>query len=144
MIERYENTIVRTVCGLMVPLIQLFALYVIFHGHYGPGGGFQGGVLFAVSIILLRLSLGEEASSSRFPTKLAVVLASTGMLVYMIAGLVPMALGGSFLNYEYLPVPGVSGAEARYLGIAVVEIGIALAVCGTMVLLFDVLARGKQ
>lgn len=144
MIERYENIIVRTVCSLMVPLIQLFALYVIFHGHYGPGGGFQGGVLFAVGIILLRLSLGEVASSSMFPTKLAVVLASVGMLVYIMAGLVPMALGGSFLDYEYLPAPGISGADSRYLGIAVVEIGIALAVCGTMVLLFDVLVRGKQ
>jgi len=128
----------------MAPLIQLFALYVVFHGHYGPGGGFQGGVLFAVSIILLRLSMGREATGSKFSTRLAMALASVGMLVYTMAGLVPMAMAGAFLDYEFLPVPGVSGADLRYLGIAVVEISIALAVCGTMVLLFDVLAGGRQ
>ncbi|MBE0599512.1 MAG: MnhB domain-containing protein, partial [Desulfuromonadales bacterium] len=26
----------------MIPFTQLFGLYVIVHGHYSPGGGFQG------------------------------------------------------------------------------------------------------
>ncbi len=144
MIERYENIIIRIVCSVMVPFIQLFALYVVLHGHYGPGGGFQGGVLFAVSIILLRLYLGGEESYRKFPTKLATVLAASGMLVYVLAGLVPMVTGGAFLDYGYLSIPGGAGADLRFLGITIVEVGIALAVCGTMVLLFDVLAGGRE
>jgi len=144
MIGRYENVIIQIACCVMVPFIQLFALYVILHGHYGPGGGFQGGVILAVSIILMRLYLGKEASSQKFSPKLAAVLGATGMLVFMLAGLIPLATGGMFLDYAYLPIPGVSGASLRYLGILIVEIGIGMAVFGTLVLLYDNLVEGKR
>jgi len=144
MIERHESVIVRSVCIVMVPFIQLFGLYVIVHGHYGPGGGFQGGVILAVSIILLRICLGKEVSYKKFPPKLAAVLAPAGMLLFMLIGLIPLATGGMFLDYAYLPIPGISGAALRFLGILIVEVGIGLAVFGTLVLLFDNLAGGKQ
>jgi multicomponent Na+:H+ antiporter subunit B len=137
MTGRYENVIVQVVCGVLTPFIQLFALYVIFHGHYGPGGGFQGGVLLAVSIMLSRLYLGKEVSHQKFPPKLALALGAIGMLVFALAGVIPMATGGMFLDYEYLPITWVSGASLRHLGILIVEIGIALAVFGTLVLIFD-------
>jgi len=135
--QRYQSIIIQTICSLLIPFIQLFAIYVIMHGHYGPGGGFQGGVLLAVSILLQRLYLGKEASYQKFPPKLALVLASIGMLIFGLAGIIPLAFGGSFLDYAYLPIPGVSGAEMRYLGILIVELGIGLAVFGTLVLIFD-------
>ena len=135
--QRYQSIIVQTICSLLIPFIQLFALYVIFHGHYGPGGGFQGGVLLAVSIILQRLYLGNEVSYQKFPPKMAPALAAVGMLIFGLAGIIPMVAGGSFLDYGYLPIPWVSGAELRYLGILIVEVGIGLAVFGTLVLIFD-------
>ena len=135
--DQYKSIIVQTVCSLIIPFIQIFALYVIFHGHYGPGGGFQGGVLLAVSIILQRLYLGEEASFKRFPKALAPSLSAIGMIIFGLAGVLPMLAGGSFLDYGYLVIPGVSGAELRSLGILIVEIGIGLAVFGTLVLIFD-------
>ena len=144
MLERYENVIIQVACCVMIPFLQLFALYVIFHGHYGPGGGFQGGTILAVSIILLRLCLGKEVSSKKFPPKLAAALAAIGMLVFMLAGLLPMTTGGMFLDYEHLPIPGISGATLRYLGILIVEAGIAMTVFGTLVLMFDNLVEGKQ
>lgn len=141
MIDRYESPIVQVVCSVLTPFIQLFALYVIMHGHYGPGGGFQGGVLLAVSIMLSRLYLGKEVSHRNFPPKLAVALAAIGMLLFVLAGLIPMVTGGVFLDYAYLPIPWVSGATLRYLGILIVEMGIALAVFGTLVLVFDKLVE---
>ena len=137
MIERHESVIVQIVCSAIVPFIQLFALYVIVHGHYGPGGGFQGGVILAVSVILLRLCLGREVSYQKFPPKRAYILGTIGMLVFMLVGLIPRATGGMFLDYEHLPIPGISGATLRYFGILLVEVGIGLAVFGTLVLLFD-------
>ena len=133
----YQSIIVQTVCSLLIPFIQLFALYVIIHGHYGPGGGFQGGVLLGVSIILQRLYLGARISYRKFPPKLALALSATGMLVFGLAGVVPMAVGGAFLDYGSLPIFWVHGAELRALGILIVEIGIGLAVFGTLVLIFD-------
>jgi len=134
---RYQSIIVQTVCSLIIPFIQLFALYVIFHGHYGPGGGFQGGVLLAVSIILQRLYLGTKAAYPKFSPKAAPILATIGMLIFTLAGVIPMITGGAFLDYGNLPIPWMHGAELRYLGILIVEIGIGLAVFGTLVLIFD-------
>lgn len=137
MIKRHESIIIQITSNAMVPFIQLFALYVIFHGHYGPGGGFQGGVLLAVSIILMRLYLGKETARRKFPTKLAAALAAIGIIIFMLTGLIPMTTGGAFLDYGYLPIPGLSGAALRSSGILIIEIGIALAVFGTLVLMFD-------
>ncbi|MFC1967700.1 MnhB domain-containing protein [Chloroflexota bacterium] len=137
MIKKHDSIIINLTCSAMVPLIQLFALYVVFHGHYGPGGGFQGGVLLGVSIILTRLYLGKEESYKKFPPRLAMALGAVGLLIYGLTGLIPMFFGGEFLNYAYLPIPWLHGAELRYYGILIVEIGIALGVFGTVVLIFD-------
>ena len=144
MIERYDSVVIEVVARAMVPPVQVFALYVITHGHYGPGGGFQGGVILAVSVLLLRLSLGKARSDQLFPPVLANCLAAIGMLIYVLAGLVPLLLGAEFLNYAYLPVPGVSGPALRSTGILIVELGIGLSVCGTMVTIFDWLTRSGR
>jgi len=137
MITRYESPIVEIVCRVIVPFVQVFALYVITHGHYGPGGGFQGGVILAASFILLRLSLGRELAHQKLPPRLAIGLGAFGVLLYGLTGLVPLFSGGQYLDYGHLPIPGVSGAELRYLGILIVEIGIAFGVMGIMVGIFD-------
>jgi multicomponent Na+:H+ antiporter subunit B len=81
--------------------------------------------------------MGREISYRKFSPRLALVLAAVGMLVFGLSGIVTMFTGGSFLDYVYLPITWVSGAELRSLGILVVEIGIGLAVFGTLVLIFD-------
>lgn len=140
--ERYGNLIIEGVTRLMVPLIQIFALYVITHGHYGPGGGFQGGVVLAASMMLSRLALGEKYEHRRFPPHLAAALATAGLLLFAVVGLLPMWRGAPFLDYASLPIPDVSGPELRYLGILIVELGIGMAVWGTLVILFDHLLGG--
>src|SRR5665811_487066 len=79
---RYESVIVDLAVRILVPFIQIFALYVVTHGHYSPGGGFQGGAILAASILLLRLSLGQEHAARRFPTKVMLPLGGLGVLIY--------------------------------------------------------------
>ena len=141
MITRYENIVVDLICRAMVPFIVLFALYVITHGHYSPGGGFQGGAILAASVMLLRLSMGKERPSGKFPPKLAPILGAIGLLIYAGTGLAALLWGGMYLDYAYLPIPGVSGASLRYFGILIVEIGIALAVFGILFSIFHYLAE---
>lgn len=138
-----ENIVVEGVSSVLVPFIQIFALYVITHGHYGPGGGFQGGVILAASMMLLRLSLGEEYEHRRFSPILARVVATVGILIYAVAGLLPLVWGGNFLDYAHLPIPGLSPVELRYHGILIVETGVGMVVWGTLVVLFDHLIESE-
>ncbi len=144
MLQRSESIIVSVICSIMVPFIQIFGIYVVFYAHYGAGGGFQGGVILAVSIILQRLYLGREASFSKFPAQTALVLAAGGMLAYVLAGFIPVIAGSGFLDYAYFPIPGLSGATLRYISIYAIEVFIAAGVFGTLVLMFDVIAGGSE
>jgi multicomponent Na+:H+ antiporter subunit B len=138
MIGAYPSEVARTVAAVLSPFIMVFGLYVIAHGHYGPGGGFAGGVALAVGIIMLRVTVAEEASGRVFPPPAAVAVGGVGMILFTLSGLVPLAAGGGFLDYAAVPL-GVADATLRYLGILVVEVAVGLAVLGAMVLVFDVL-----
>lgn len=143
MIERHDSTIVTTFVRLLVPLAQLFALYVLVHGHESPGGGFQAGVILAASYILLALALGREALDRRVNERLGLALAAAGVLVYTVTGIVGMVLGRALLDYAALPLP-VPPARARFFGILFVETGIAVAVAATLVVLFCRLADTER
>jgi multicomponent Na+:H+ antiporter subunit B len=142
MTSRFESKFLEVVTVSMVPLIQVFAFYIITHGHYSPGGGFQGGVMLAASIILLRISLGEE-SYRRFPRAAGVYLAGIGALAFALLGFASQLFGGNFLEYAYA-VPGMDAVELRYWGIFFAEVFIGLLVWGALVAIFDALVTGGE
>jgi multicomponent Na+:H+ antiporter subunit B len=123
-------------------LIQIFAFYVIFHGHYSPGGGFQGGALLAASILLLRMSEGKESSQSQFPSSWGIPLGVMGVSIFAGVGCVALVNSGSYLDYGMLPFSPLDLPGARSLGILVIEVGVGLAVMATLVSIFDDLSEG--
>jgi len=135
----HPSEVVRVVCAILSPFIAIFGLYIVAHGHYGPGGGFAGGVFVAVAVILPRITLPEEIAYRVFPPSIGPVAGATGLLLFLACGLAPMLAGGAFLDYAALEIPGMEPARVRYLGILIVEIGVGIAVLGAMVLIFDVL-----
>jgi multicomponent Na+:H+ antiporter subunit B len=135
----YPSVVVRVVCALLSPFILVFGLYIVAHGHYGPGGGFAGGVFLAVAVILPRLTLPERLSYRLVPVEAGPIAGGVGMLLFLLAGVLPMLFGGAFLDYGAVEIAGVEPARMRYLGILVVEVGVGLAVFGAMVTIFDVL-----
>jgi len=143
MIGREESVIVHVVTRIMVPLIQIFALYIVFHGHYSPGGGFQGGALLAGSVLLQRVVLGRERSQPGFSSRFGTPFGVGGLLVYAGVGFVALACGGHFLQYDRLPL-GLDPVWLRNTGILIVEIGIAFVVMGTLVSIFDDLAGRER
>ena len=138
MIERHDSIIVVSFVRILVPLVQLFALYVLAYGHYGPGGGFQAGVLLAATYILTALALGREAFQRRVNERICMALAAGGVLLYLATGVAGMN-ASTFLDYSVLPLP-VSAVKARYFGILFIETGVAAGVAATLVLLFARLA----
>ncbi len=144
MSDPYESIFVHVVTKAMVPMIQIFAFYVITHGHYSPGGGFQGGVMLAASTILLRLALGRDESFRRFPPDWGALLAGGGTLLFAILGVIPLFFGGNFLDYHYVPIPGVDPVGLRYWGILLAEVFIGFLVWGALVAIYDALSGGGR
>jgi multicomponent Na+:H+ antiporter subunit B len=141
MIGSYPSEVVRVVCALLSPFIALFGIYVIVHGHYGPGGGFAGGVFVAMGAILPRLTLDEDMAYRIVPTTAGPLAGGLGMLLFLVVGTVPLLLGGPFLDYGAIEIAGIEPSRMRYLGILVVEVAVGLAVFGALLLLFDVLTE---
>lgn len=142
MISYKSNPIILMVSRMVSPFIMLFALYVIFHGHYSPGGGFQGGTILAASLLLMRLSAGREIAQLQFKSTLGTPLGSVGVLIYFGTGFWAMLSGGEFLNYRFLPFAGLTVPELRSIGILMVEIGVGLAVMAILVAIYDDLLEG--
>ena len=140
MIVQYENVIIKTICRLMVPFIQIYALVVIVHGHYSPGGGFQGGVILGASFILLIVAYGLEETRRRISLKTLTILACSGLFLYSGIGALALLMGGNFLDYGKLPLPLASIAKIRAMGILGVEIGVGLGVMAIMISIFLVIA----
>ena len=137
MIRESDDVIVKTLARLLMPFIVVYALYVVMHGHYSPGGGFQGGVILAAGFVLLVISHGIKQTRRRMSEKLAGVISSVGVFIYGGIGVVCLILGGNYLDYGKLSrILKVTPAEARSLGILGVEIGVALAVMAVMCTIF--------
>jgi len=134
----YEDTIIRFITRAMTPFLQLFALYVIAHGHHSPGGGFQGGVILGATFILLAISYDLKLVVQTFTEKTALILANIGLLIYSGTGALCLLLGGNFLDYSTLAkiIPGATTVTARSHGIMMVEIGVALAVMAIIVIIY--------
>ncbi len=134
----HQTLIVKTVCRLMIPFIQIFALYVIAHGHHSPGGGFQGGVILGSSFILLALSFDVKTVLSRMKEKSNLILLAVGVLLYSGIGALCILLEKNFLDYSALApiLPGADEIIARSHGILGVEIGVAITVMCAMIAIY--------
>ena len=137
-----DQVVLRIITKLLAPLIMLFGLYVQFHGDFGPGGGFQAGVIFAAAIILYGLVFGLDAARAVIPPSSLRILVPLGVLLYAGTGVLTLLLGENFLSYNAL-VPSDT-AKGQHYGIIAVELGVGITVASVMILLFFSFAgRGK-
>ncbi len=133
--------ILKVVTRLIIPLILLFALYVQFHGDFGPGGGFQAGVIFAAGFILYGLVFDLDHAREVAPPALLPVLMTVGVLIYAGVGVFGLLLSGQFLEYNVLAADPVHG---QHLGIMLIELGVGITVAAVMVAIFFAFAgRGR-
>ena len=140
-----HDLIIKTVCRLLIPFVQLFALYVIAHGHHSPGGGFQGGVILGASIIVLAISHDLRTALQRIREKLDALLCAVGVLIYAGTGALCLLLGLNFLDYKALAdVLHVDPIMARSHGILIVEIGVGVAVMCTMIWIYNNVSSGGK
>ena len=136
-VEAEPDLIVTNTVRLVVPIIQIFAFYVLAHGHVSPGGGFQGGVVMGASFILLALAWDLDFALLRVSQSKCIIIAALGIVIYAGIGFLSMLLGGEFLDYAELEkVLPVSREMARYHAMLGVEIGVGFTVTAIMFALY--------
>ena len=137
----YKNPILRVCTKVLFAPIILFGLYVQFHGDFGPGGGFQAGVIIASAFILYSMVFGLNEGKQLLPEKMNLFLLALGALIYGGVGIISMLLGENFLSYNIL---GTSAQSGQHIGILLVEFGVGLTVCNVMISLFNSFAGYKS
>lgn len=140
-----SDLIIKTVCRILIPFIQIYAMYVVAHGDFSPGGGFQGGVIFGSSLILLAISYDLKILVKRIKEKVLGIFAAVGVLIYVGIAAICMPMGGNFLNYAKLAplLPG-DPHHVRALGMLGVEIGVGIAVTAVMAIIYiNIVSEGR-
>jgi multicomponent Na+:H+ antiporter subunit B len=128
-----EKIILRVISKFLIPYILLFAIYVQWHGDFGPGGGFQAGVIFATGFILYALIFGVATVRDVIPAKATRALLAIGVLLYASVGIAGMLMGGKFLDYNVLASTPTAG---QHIGILLVELGVGITVAAAMITIF--------
>jgi len=136
-----RQVVLRVVGKLLIPYMLMFALYVQFHGDFGPGGGFQAGVITAASVIFYALIYGLPAARRVVPEAVVESMIALGALVYLGVGFAGLALGGNFLDYFVLDRDAVAG---QHRGIFWVEVGVLITVAGVMLKIFYMFAGRRR
>jgi multicomponent Na+:H+ antiporter subunit B len=133
--------VLRVVAKLLIPFMLLFALYVQFHGDFGPGGGFQAGVIGAAAIVFYGLIFGLPAAKQLAPEWIVETMVAAGVLLYAGVGVAGILLGGNYLDYFVLDQDPVHG---QHRGIFWVEAGVAITVSGVMLKIFYMFAGRRR
>lgn len=137
-----HHLVLRVIAKLLIPFVLLFALYVQFHGDFGPGGGFQAGVIFAAGFILYGLIFGLDQLKQVVPPVVVEVLVAGGLLLYAGVGVASLLLGGTYLDYGVLAHDPVHG---QHLGILLIEFGVGTTVAAVMITIFyNYAGRGRR
>ena len=103
------------------------------HGDYGPGGGFQAGVIIAAALILYAIVFDVGPARRVAPMWVLVALSCIGVLLYAGVGVATMMAGGQFLEYGVL---AHDPAHGNHLGILIIEIGVGVAVAAAMLMIY--------
>ena len=132
--EMSNLPVLRAVTKVLIPFVFLFALYVQFHGDFGPGGGFQAGVIFAAGFIVYGLIFGRRALLRVTRPAVIEIFVALGLLIYGGTGLFALTRGGQFLDYDTLDPK--HPPHGQHLGIFLVELGVGITVAAVMLTIY--------
>ncbi len=134
-----SSSILQTAARVLMPLLLLFAVFLLLRGHNHPGGGFVAGLVVAVSFVLFGIAFGVAAARRALPVAPSTLL-GVGLLVALASGL-PGPLGGRpFMSARWTTV--TVGASAVDVGTPLIfDVGVFLAVIGVVLTIVFTLAE---
>ena len=140
-----RDLILKRILTILLPFIQMYGLYVIFHGHLSPGGGFAGGMIVGLGFIGFATVFGLERGSDKLPHRMTTMAESFGTLWYGAIGLVGILRGTSFLmNKQAGVLVGQAGDLFSGGLVFLITLGIGVKVASTMVTLFFALTEEEN
>ena len=128
-----QKVVLREVSDLLIAPVLMFAMYVQWHGDFGPGGGFQAGAIFAAGVFLYALIYGIVPAQKIFPPRKLAYFPAIGFLLYAGVGVISMLRGGNFLDYGVLMHESLHG---QHYGILAIELGVGITVAAVMINIF--------
>ncbi len=132
-----RDFILKRVAALLLPFIQMYGLYVIFHGHVSPGGSFAGGIVVGLAFIAFATIYGLERGRAKMPERITTLTESYGTLWYGIMGMVGIIKGAPFLANKLAGIDlGTLGTLSSGGLISLIGLGVGIRVASTMVTLF--------
>jgi multicomponent Na+:H+ antiporter subunit B len=132
-----RDFVLKRVTALLLPFIQMYGLYVIFHGHVSPGGSFAGGIVVGLAFIAFATIYGLERGRAKVPEKATTLVESYGTLWYGLMGMIGIFKGAPFLANKLAGIDlGELGALSSGGLISLIGLGVGIRVASTMVALF--------
>ena len=128
-----HHVILKNIALILIPFMFMFGGYVLFHGEVSPGGGFQGGAIWATAICLYAVIFSVEKAKKLISPKTLRIMAASGCIIYALFGFAAIALGHNFLDYSALSSNPHLGQKFGILGI---EIGVQLTVFAVLTMIF--------
>ena len=137
----YSSGILDASFRIIMPIVMIYAIYVLFHGELSLGGGFQAGALLACAYMMDRISPSFESRMGEIKEENMLIVAGLGTFLYAFTGILPMFFGGNFLEYAKLPFGalvhgGVAGLHAA--GILMIESGVTVCVMAVIMTILEV------
>ena len=133
------SSILQTAVRLLMPLLLLFAVFLLLRGHNQPGGGFVGGLVVAASFVLYSIAFGVEAARRALLVRPSMLL-GVGLLVAFVSGLPAVVAGHAFMTALWTTV--AAGSMVIAVGTPLVfDVGVFLAVIGVVLTIVFTLAE---
>jgi multicomponent Na+:H+ antiporter subunit B len=133
------SSILQTAARLLMPLLLLFAVFLLLRGHNQPGGGFVGGLVVSASFVLYSIAFGVDAARRALLVRPSLLL-GIGLLVALVSALPGVVEGRSFMSAVWTTFE--AGSDVIHVGTPLVfDVGVFLAVIGVVLTIVFTLAE---
>ena len=133
------SSILQTAARMLMPLLLLFAVFLLLRGHNQPGGGFVGGLVVAASFVLYSIAFSVDAARRALLVRSSTLL-GIGLLVALLSGLPAVFLGQPFMTSQWTTI--ALGSTELDVGTPLVfDVGVFLAVIGVVLTIVFTLAE---
>lgn len=138
-----RSLILRKVARAVLPVIILFAVYLLLRGHNAPGGGFIAGLVTAAATLLVALAFGSSWARERLAPIIRPAF-GLGLLLAAVSGMLAMGIGDPFLTHYdfYMPVPGAG--DVHLSTTLLFDIGVYLLVVASAAVTMSVFAEAAE